>query len=85
MPAPDEREAINRIIYDELCRGVIDAGSRALYREIIHRLEQQGAEGVILGCTEIPLLISKDDASIPLFDTSYLHAIAAADYAMMDI
>lgn len=83
---PDQagRERVNRVIYEELCQGIIDAGSRQSYREIIRQLEQQGAEGIILGCTEIPLLLSSDDADVPLFDTSFLHATAAAKFALSD-
>ena len=81
---PDQvgKEAVNRIIYDELCLGNINDTSRQVYRDIIQQLEQQGAEGIILGCTEIPLLIGAADATVPLFDTSYLHAIAAAKFAL---
>ncbi|EHD22529.1 MULTISPECIES: aspartate/glutamate racemase family protein [Brenneria] len=82
IPDRSGRETINRIIFNELCQGKIDAGSRRKYREIIKGLEQQGAEGIILGCTEIPLLLSADDAGVPLFDTSTLHALAAARYAL---
>ncbi|KHN52607.1 aspartate/glutamate racemase family protein [Pectobacterium fontis] len=82
VPNQAGRESVNRIIYDELCLGNINDTSRQIYREIIRQLEQQGAEGIILGCTEIPLLISSQDAQVPLFDTSYLHAIAAAKFAI---
>ncbi|MEC5320102.1 aspartate/glutamate racemase family protein [Brenneria populi subsp. brevivirga] len=83
-PEPAARELVNRVIYQELCLGKIDARSRQSYREIIRRLVEQGAEGIILGCTEIPLLLSADDASVPLFDTSVLHATAAAKYALSE-
>ncbi|MGX8940450.1 aspartate/glutamate racemase family protein [Symbiopectobacterium sp. Eva_TO] len=82
IPQPDQRDEINRVIYDELCRGVLLDRSREAFSIIIDRLALQGAEGVILGCTEIPLLIHQSDTKIPLFDTSHLHAIAAADYAL---
>ncbi|QTF09390.1 aspartate/glutamate racemase family protein [Brenneria izadpanahii] len=82
IPDPAARETVNRVIYEELCQGKIDAGSRQAYREIIQQLMRQGAEGIILGCTEIPLLLSADDADVPLFDTTALHAIAAAKYAL---
>ncbi|MCW2474615.1 MULTISPECIES: aspartate/glutamate racemase family protein [unclassified Symbiopectobacterium] len=82
IPQPDQRDEINRVIYDELCRGVLSDRSRQAFRLIIDKLAQQGAQGVILGCTEIPLLIQQSDTKIPLFDTSHLHAIAAADYAL---
>lgn len=81
---PDQagKSVVNRIIYDELCQGKIVDASRRAYQKIIRQLEQQGAEGIILGCTEIPLLISAKDATVPLFDTSRLHALAAAQYAL---
>lgn len=82
IPDSAGRETVNRVIYEELCQGKIDAGSRQAYREIITQLERQGAEGIILGCTEIPLLLSANDANVPLFDTTTLHAIAAAKYAL---
>ncbi|MBG6241126.1 MAG: aspartate/glutamate racemase family protein [Candidatus Symbiopectobacterium sp. Dall1.0] len=82
IPQPEQRDEINRVIYDELCRGVLLDRSREAFSLIIDRLALQGAEGVILGCTEIPLLIHQSDTKIPLFDTSYLHAIAAADHAL---
>lgn len=82
IPDSAGRETVNRVIYEELCQGKIDAGSRQAYREIITQLERQGAGGIILGCTEIPLLLSANDANVPLFDTTTLHAIAAAKYAL---
>ena len=84
VPEARERAAVHRIIYEELCRGVIRAESRDTYREIMDGLARQGAEGIILGCTEISLLVGPDDASVPLFDTTALHATAAADYALGD-
>lgn len=77
-PAADARERVHRVIYDELCQGVIRAESRADYRRIIAALAAAGAEAVILGCTEIGLLVDAGDASVPLFDTTALHAEAAA-------
>ncbi|AUH01605.1 aspartate/glutamate racemase family protein [Prodigiosinella confusarubida] len=81
-PDQQEREIINNIIFQELCLGKTLDASRQQFRKIIQRLEQQGAEGIILGCTEIPLLINADDAQVPLFDTTLLHATAAARYAL---
>jgi amino-acid racemase len=78
VPDADDREAVHRIIYDELCVGRVVAGSRARYARAIERLVARGAEGVILGCTEISLLVEPDDAAVPLFDTTALHAEAAA-------
>jgi aspartate racemase len=82
VPGPDDRETIHRIIYDELCRGVIRDESRARYRSVIARLVAQGAQAVILGCTEIGLLLGPDDADVPLLDTTVIHARAAVDAAL---
>ncbi|TAA42404.1 aspartate/glutamate racemase family protein [Pseudoxanthomonas winnipegensis] len=82
-PAPD-RDDVHRIIYDELCQGVIDETSRATYRQVMARLVEAGAQGIILGCTEISLLVGQDDATVPLFDTTTLHARAAALRGMRD-
>lgn len=84
VPDAAARERIHAIIYDELCRGVILEESRAFYRQAIAALVEQGAQGVILGCTEIALLVGDDDAAVPLFDTARIHAEAAADWAMDD-
>lgn len=82
VPDAAERERIHAIIYDELCQGVIREESRAFYRQAIAGLVEQGVQGVILGCTEIALLVGADDATVPLFDTARIHAEAAADWAM---
>lgn len=82
IPDPADREIVHRVIYDELCQGDIRADSRAQYREIMQRLVDAGAEGIILGCTEIALLVGLDDAPVPLFDTTALHARAAAAWAL---
>jgi len=81
---PDEaaRERVHRVIYDELCLGVVREASRAAYRDIMRALVARGAEAVILGCTEISLLVGADDAAVPLFDTTALHAQAAVDAAL---
>ncbi|MGL6017373.1 MAG: aspartate/glutamate racemase family protein, partial [Gibbsiella quercinecans] len=81
-PAAADREIVHRIIYDELCRGEIHDASREEYRQIIRRLEQQGAQGIIFGCTEIGLLVGAQDAAVPVFDTTAIHAHAAAEYAL---
>ncbi|WP_274379089.1 aspartate/glutamate racemase family protein [Streptococcus sp. S784/96/1] len=78
FPSADEIEEVNRMIYDELCKGEIYSKSRATYLTIIKRLKQAGAEAVILGCTEIGLLVQQDDTEIPLFDTTTVHAVKAA-------
>ena len=82
VPEPDDRALVHRIIYDELVAGQIHEASRAAYREVIARLVEAGAEGVILGCTEIMLLIGPQDSAVPLFDTVQLHAEAAVRLAI---
>lgn len=82
IPQQDDREQVHRIIYDELCMGVLKEASRQQYREVIQRLASQGAEAVILGCTEISLLIGTEDSPLPLFDTTAIHASAAARQAL---
>ncbi|EOR24539.1 aspartate racemase [Niallia nealsonii AAU1] len=82
VPEKEERESVHHIIFDELCKGIILPESKKTYIRIIEKLIDQGAEGVILGCTEIPLLIKQEDSSIPLFDTTFLHAKAAVSFAL---
>lgn len=82
VPDADERREVDRVIYEELCMGRIREESRDAYREIIQTLAGRGAEGVILGCTEIGLLIGPADASIPVFDTTRIHAEAAVERAL---
>jgi aspartate racemase len=82
VPGAEDREYVHRVIYDELAAGQIRDESRAGFLAIIRRLVERGAEGVILGCTEIPLLVSEADAGIPLFDTTQIHAEAALNYAI---
>jgi aspartate racemase len=81
---PDEAgiAAVNDIIYDELCQGRIEDASRRRLVEVIDGLVERGAQGVVLGCTELPLLVRQADVEIPLFDTSRLHAAAAVDMAL---
>ncbi|MBS1871713.1 MAG: aspartate/glutamate racemase family protein [Acidobacteria bacterium] len=81
-PDPAGRNTVNTIIYDELCRGVVREESRAELLEIIAKLESQGAEGAILGCTELPLLVRPQHCCLPLFDTTALHARKALEYAL---
>ncbi|KVG75709.1 aspartate/glutamate racemase family protein [Burkholderia ubonensis] len=81
VPDERERDGVHRIIYDELCHGVVDAGSRATYATIIEGLAKRGAQAVILGCTEITLLIGAEDSPLPVFDTTALHAQAAVEWA----
>ena len=82
VPEEKEREIIHAILYNELCLGEIKEKSRRAFQEIIAGLEARGAQGVILGCTEIPLIVNQKDYEIPLFDTTTLHAEAAVDYAL---
>lgn len=83
VPLAEDRAEVHRIIYDELCRGVIAEQSRAAYLEIIGRLVDRGSQGVILGCTEIELLLPLDQVDgIPLFPTSRIHAEAAITVAL---
>jgi aspartate racemase len=83
---PDQagRELVHQVIYEELCRGQIHPASRLAYQQIIADLVAQGAEGVILGCTEIGLLVQPEDAAVPLFDTTAIHARTAADWMLAD-
>ncbi|WP_130835846.1 aspartate/glutamate racemase family protein [[Erwinia] mediterraneensis] len=74
VPYEDDRHIVHRIIYEELCQGIIREESRAQYRQILTRLKDQGAEAVILGCTEITLLVTESDSPLPLFDTTAIHA-----------
>ncbi|MDF1894427.1 aspartate/glutamate racemase family protein [Rahnella sp. Lac-M11] len=83
-PDAGDREIIHRIIYEELCLGIIRDDSREEYRRIIASLEQQGVEGIIFGCTEITLLVGAEDADVPVFDTTAIHALAAAEFALKD-
>ena len=82
IPAGEDIETVNAIIFDELCLGEIREESRRTYQQIISKLKENGAQGVILGCTEIGLLIHPEDADIPLFDTTVIHAKKAAESAL---
>ena len=82
VPNAQEREIVHRVIYDELVIGEIRQHSKEQYIGIIEQMVHQGAEGVILGCTEIGLLIHKQDSQVPLFDTTRIHAEAAVEYAL---
>lgn len=79
VPSAEDREAVHRIIYDELCLGQVRPASKEVYRAICGRF---GAGGIVLGCTEIGMLIGPEDASVPVFDTTALHAAAAARFAI---
>ena len=82
VPDSKEQEVINRVIYEELCRGKIVPSSKKAYIEIMDRLVDQGAKGIILGCTEIGLLVNQADNPMPMFDTAKIHAEAAVEFAL---
>jgi aspartate racemase len=82
VPEPADRRVVHDIIYKELVAGEVREKSRAAYRDIIARLVERGAQAIVLGCTEIMLLVSDQDSSVPLFDTTTLHAMAAVDRAL---
>ncbi|WP_108804380.1 aspartate/glutamate racemase family protein [Aquimarina sp. Aq107] len=82
IPDVDDRELIHKVIYEELVLGNIQSNSREVYKRIIKDLENKGAEGVILGCTEIPLLIKQEDVDIPIFNTTKIHAERAVEIAL---
>ena len=82
VPGPADRALVHRVIYDELCRGVVRDASREQYRRVIADLVAAGAEGVVLGCTEIELLVSQDDCPVPVLPTTRLHVEAAVRLAL---
>lgn len=82
IPPEADREIIHRVIYDELCRGQIKKASQKAYIQVMEHLVESGAKGIILGCTEISLLVGPQDSSVPLFDTTQIHAQAAVDHAL---
>jgi len=84
VPSQAQREIVHKVIYDELCLGQIRQTSRVAYCEIIDDLVHQGADSIVLGCTEIPLLITADDSSAPLYDTTALHAQAAIEFMLSE-
>jgi aspartate racemase len=84
VPEPADRDIVHRIIYEELCLGQIVDASRDEYRRIIAALVEQGAQGIVLGCTEISLLVAQQDSAVPLFDTTSIHAQSAALWAIKE-
>lgn len=84
VPNVDQRQEINRIIYQELCLGIVSSSSRQCYQEAISELKARGAQGVILGCTEIGLLINQEHCDIPIFDTTAIHAQAGVTWLLAD-
>ncbi len=82
VPEPEDRELVHRIIYEELCLGIVKAESRAVYRNVMKSLASQGVQAIILGCTEISILVDQQDSGVPLFDTTAIHARRAAEEAL---
>lgn len=82
IPNEEDREIIHRVIYDELCLGEVKSSSKGKYAAIIDKLIQAGAQGIILGCTEISLLVEEAHSSVPIFDTTLIHATSAVEYAL---
>lgn len=82
VPSAPQRAQVHRIIYEELCSGIMAEASRAIYRQIVADAVDAGAQGAILGCTEIGLLLQPEHSPVPLFDTAALHAAAAVDFAL---
>jgi aspartate racemase len=82
VPEPEDRRVVHEIIYRELVIGEIRPESRGVYRSIMARLIERGAQAIILGCTEIMLLVSDEDSAVPLYDTTTIHAVAAVDFAL---
>jgi aspartate racemase len=82
VPEAEERQIIHKIIYEELCQGIIKEDSREYYQIAIQNLVEAGAEAIILGCTEITLLVGPQDSAVPVFDTTAIHALAAVEYAL---
>ncbi|SHI13490.1 aspartate/glutamate racemase family protein [Desulfosporosinus lacus] len=82
IPKETDREIVNTVIYKELCLGQIIDSSRVSYKRIIEDLIKQGAEGIILGCTEIGLLVKSEDSTVPLYDTTLIHAIGAVNFSL---
>ena len=83
IPEAAEIETVNRVIYEELCRGIVSETSKEAYLTIIAHLNERGAQGVILGCTEIGLLVKDGDTEVPLFDTALIHAEKAAEFSVL--
>lgn len=84
IPEGDDIDLVNRVIFDELCLGVVKEDSRAEYLRVIESLQQRGAQGILLGCTELGLIVSGEDVSLPLFDTTEIHAKKALELALQN-
>ena len=85
VPHDDDRELVHRLIFDELCRGVVAPSARARLQGVVARQLARGVDGVVLGCTELPLALQAADVAAPLFDTTELHALAAVDFALRGV
>ncbi len=81
-PGPDDRQFIQKTINNELLKGIVSDASRKRFINICSELEQNGARGIVLGCTEIPLLLRQEDIELPIFNTTYIHSLAAVDFAL---
>ena len=84
IPEGDDIELVNRVIFDELCLGIVKEESRAEYLRVIAALQQRGVQGILLGCTELGLIVAKEDVSLPLFDTTEIHAKKALALALAE-
>lgn len=84
VPSDEDQELVHGIIYNELSKGIISSASRIVYQKIIKKAEAQGVHGVVLGCTEIPLLIQQEHCNIPTFDTTLIHSSAAVNFALAE-
>ena len=82
IPEGEDIDLVNRVIFDELCLGVVKEDSRAAYLRVIAQLQARGAQGILLGCTELGLIVSKEDVTLPLFDTTVIHAKKALKLAL---
>ncbi|MGE6256797.1 aspartate/glutamate racemase family protein [Heyndrickxia sporothermodurans] len=82
VPESKDRAQVNKVIYEELCLGKITLSSKDYYKKVIQNLAEYGAQGIILGCTEIGLLVKQEDSKIPLFDTTFIHAVESVNYAL---
>ena len=82
VPEPGDQQQMNDVIYGELCRGEVRPASRRMFLEVVESLRDRGAQGIILGCTEIPLLLEPRHCDLPLFNTALLHAGKALDFAL---
>ena len=82
VPGAEDREIVHRVIYEELCVGIVDGDSRDEYRRVMAALAERGAQGILLGCTEIDLLVGQRDCAVPVFDTTRLHAERAVELAL---